>query len=100
MTKSILITVAAAAMLAGCGGHEEEPAAAAAPVGEQRLADGTVVIPAESPKLKEVRVEAVRNAEMPFDEVIAPGKIEANPNLVSHVALPVTGRIPTVQVKS
>jgi cobalt-zinc-cadmium efflux system membrane fusion protein len=37
--------------------------------------------------------------ELPTDEVIAPGKIEANPNKVSKLALPVAGRISAVLVK-
>jgi membrane fusion protein, heavy metal efflux system len=99
MSKYILI-LALGALLAGCGKREEKAAAAApASAGEQRLADGTVVIPADSPKLKEIRVDSVHEAEVPFDEVVSPGKIEANPNLVSHVALPVTGRISSVLVK-
>jgi membrane fusion protein, heavy metal efflux system len=99
MSKYILI-LALGALLAGCGKREEKAAAAApASAGEQRLADGTVVIPGDSPKLKEIRVDSVHEAEVPFDEVVSPGKIEANPNLVSHVALPVTGRISSVLVK-
>ena len=58
-----------------------------------------MVIPADSPKLKEIHVDAVDEAPVPFDEVVSPGKIEANPNRVSHVTLPVTGRISTVLVK-
>jgi len=102
MTKSILILAACAALLAGCGKHEEAASAAGtapAAAGEQRLADGTVVIAADSPKLKEIKVDAVRDEQVPFDEVVSPGKIEANPNLVSHVTLPVTGRITSVLVK-
>lgn len=102
MTKAILTVAALAALLAGCGKHEEKTAAAGtapAAAGEQRLPDGTVVIPSDSPKLKEIKVDAVRDAEVPFDEVVSPGKIEANPNLVSHVTLPVAGRISTVLVK-
>ena len=79
------------------GGGERRGGAAAA--GEQRLADGTVVIPAGSPKLQEIRVEAVKTAEEPFDEVVSPGKIETNPNLVSRVTLPVPGRVAAVLVK-
>ena len=33
---------------------------------------------------------------VPTDEVIAPGKIEVNPNRVAHVAIPVAGRITSV----
>jgi len=49
--------------------------------------------------LTQIRVEPVQTAELPTDEVIAPGKIEVNPNRVSHVVLPVAGRIASVLVK-
>jgi cobalt-zinc-cadmium efflux system membrane fusion protein len=88
-----------AILLTGCGKQEEKPVAAAAPAGEERLADGTVVIPADSPKLKEIHVTEVRTASVPFDEVTSPGKIETNPNLVSRVALPLAGRVSSVSVK-
>ena len=88
-------------LLAGCGKKDEPPNAAAAPPagGEERLADGSVVIPADSPKLKEIHVAEVKSASVPFDEVTSPGKIETNPNLVSRVALPLAGRVSSVMVK-
>jgi cobalt-zinc-cadmium efflux system membrane fusion protein len=61
---------------------------------------GAVVIPAGSPMLKQIRRETVSTAALPTDEVIAPGKIEANPNRVSRVVLPVAGRITSVRVKT
>jgi membrane fusion protein, heavy metal efflux system len=66
----------------------------------QPATPGTIVIPADSPMLKQIKRETVGVAELPTDEVIAPGKIEANPNRVSKVVLPVTGRIMTVLVKT
>jgi len=102
MKTYLWIAVAAAALLAGCGKEEEKAAAAGTPpaaASEQRLADGTVVIPTDSAKLKEIHVDEIRDAQVPFDEVVSPGKIEANPNLVSHVTLPVTGRVSSVLVK-
>jgi cobalt-zinc-cadmium efflux system membrane fusion protein len=90
----------AALLLAGCGKKEETSAVAAAPPpGEERLADGVVVIPADSPKLKEIHVAEVQTASVPFEEVTSPGKIEANPNLVSRVALPLAGRVSSVLVR-
>ena len=88
-------------LLAGCGRKDEPPVAAAASrrPGEERLADGTVVIPPDSPKLKEIHVAEVKTASVPFDEVTSPGKIETNPNLVSRVALPLAGRVSSVLVK-
>jgi cobalt-zinc-cadmium efflux system membrane fusion protein len=94
------IICAASIALAGCGGGAPKIAdAAPEAAAEQRLPDGTVVISPNSPKLKEIRVEPVKTAAAPFDEVVSPGKIETNPNLVSRVTLPVPGRISEVLVK-
>jgi len=83
---------------AGCRTKEEAPATTVA-AAEERQADGSVAIAADSPKLQEIHVAEVRSASVPFDEVTSPGKIEANPNLMSRVALPLAGRISTVMVK-
>jgi cobalt-zinc-cadmium efflux system membrane fusion protein len=87
-------------LLCACSKPKEPAAVAAASApGEQRLADGTVVIPAGSPKLAEIKTDVVQTASVPFDEVVSPGKIETNPNLVSRVALPLSGRVSSVLVK-
>jgi cobalt-zinc-cadmium efflux system membrane fusion protein len=88
-----------AAILSACSKSDKPTAAAAAAPTEERLADGTVVIPAGSPKLAEIHTDVVRTASVPFDEVVSPGKIETNPNRVSRVALPLTGRVATVLVR-
>ncbi len=49
--------------------------------------------------LKQIKREAATTQELPTDEVVAPGKIEANPNRVSKVVLPVSGRVTSVMVK-
>ncbi|MEO8597176.1 MAG: efflux RND transporter periplasmic adaptor subunit [Candidatus Solibacter sp.] len=85
--------------LAGCGRKEGTPVAAAPAPGEERALDGSVAIPPDSPKLKEIHIGEVKMASVPFDEVVSPGKIETNPNLVSRVALPLTGRVSAVMVK-
>lgn len=97
-TASILF---AALMLAACSKKEESSASAAAPsaAADERGPDGSVTLPADSPKLKEIHTAEVRTASMPFDEVVSPGKIETNPNLVSRVALPLAGRVSAVLVK-
>lgn len=91
----------AAAVLAACGGKPDHASAdtkgeGAAPVPQK---PGQVVFPANSPKLSQIRIEPVQIAEMPADEVSAPGKIEANSARLSHVMLPVTGRISSTTVK-
>jgi cobalt-zinc-cadmium efflux system membrane fusion protein len=94
-----LIPLAAALLFGACEKRAGSPVAAAPPPGEERLADGTVVIPPDSPKLSEIHIAEVKTATVPFDEVTSPGKIETNPNLVSRVALPLAGRVSSVLVK-
>lgn len=61
--------------------------------------DGHVVIPPNSPQLAHVRVEPVQSAVVPVGSVSTPGKVEANANRLSHIVLPVTGRVTSVAVK-
>jgi cobalt-zinc-cadmium efflux system membrane fusion protein len=60
---------------------------------------GVLRVPLDSPMLRQIRRERVADAELATDEVIAPGKIEANPNRVSKVVAPVAGRVAAVAVK-
>lgn len=93
---SLLIAPAVLLLTAACGSH------AAVPDGATVLAatrPGTVVIPANSPMLRQIARQAVLTADLPTDEVVAPGRIEANPNRVSKVVLPVAGRVSSVLVK-
>ena len=72
------------------------PPAAKAP---EAAPQGQIHYGADSPKLKQIKVEAVTAADVPAASVTAPGRIEVNPNRVSHVVLPVAGRIVSVLVK-
>ncbi|MBI2690306.1 MAG: efflux RND transporter periplasmic adaptor subunit [Acidobacteria bacterium] len=60
---------------------------------------GRVVIPPDSPQLAQIRTESVKAVPVPVDTVSAPGKVEANPNRLSHVVLPLTGRVVAVSPK-
>ena len=77
MKRSLMVCVMIAA--AGCGQKEDKNVAAATADQSTRTADGVVVIPPDSPELQQLHVEPVRTAQVPTDEVISPGKIEANP---------------------
>jgi cobalt-zinc-cadmium efflux system membrane fusion protein len=57
------------------------------------------VLPPDSPKLGQIRVEEVRTQEVPTNEFVAPGRIELNPNRVSRVLLPLPGQIVSVLVR-
>ncbi|HZT30405.1 MAG TPA: efflux RND transporter periplasmic adaptor subunit [Bryobacteraceae bacterium] len=93
------LLAASALLLAGCGKQPESARQPPAPDSAASAMEGTVSIPPDSPKLQEIRVEPVRVQEIPSDQVVSPGKIEVNPNRVSRVVLPVTGRVTSVLVR-
>ena len=82
--------------VASGGCRHGEPAAEARTVTWE---SGTLTVPLDSPMLKQIRREVVGDAELATDEVIAPGKVEANPNRVSRIVAPVAGRVAGVLVK-
>ena len=93
MTRNIaLLTLFA--LLAACGKapelHVEKKPEAPTPK------SGQVVIPPDSPQLAQIKTELVQSVQVPVDTVSAPGKVEANPNRTSHIALPLTGRVTSV----
>jgi cobalt-zinc-cadmium efflux system membrane fusion protein len=93
MKRPLMIVLLAAT--AACGKN------ASAPVEARTAPDqpGVVTIAPGSPMLSQIARARVQTAELPTDEVVAPGKIDANPNRVSKVVLPVAGRIAGVLVK-
>ncbi len=98
MKSFLLVLVPAACIAVGCGRTpdqaEAHPAAA-----EMKSPPGQVEFPPGSPKLTQIKVEEVRTAEVPVDEVVAPGTIQANPNRLAHVVTPVAGRIVAVRAR-
>ena len=83
----------------GCSHQEEKAASEPSLPAAAATRASLIIIPPNSPKLQQIRVEPARMAEVPTDEVISPGKIEVNPNRVSRVLLPVAGRIESVLVR-
>jgi cobalt-zinc-cadmium efflux system membrane fusion protein len=85
-------------LLAGCNrpgtsrADSEPSLAVAARIGNR------VRFPAGHPQLSHIRTAEVVTAQVPEDEVVAPGKVEIDPGHVSRVALPVPGRIHRVLV--
>ena len=95
---TLLLTAGLVFILVGCGkpgaSHaDSEPSLAAATRSGNR-----VKFPAGHPQLSRIRVAAVATAQVPEDEVVAPGKVELDPGRVSRVAVPVPGRINRVLV--
>jgi membrane fusion protein, heavy metal efflux system len=60
---------------------------------------GLIVVPPDSAQLKQLRVAPVGIAELPDDDVTAPGRVIIDPNRISRVLPPVGGRILRVMVK-
>jgi len=60
--------------------------------------DGHIRFPENSPQLAHIQSVVVETAKVPQVEIIAPGKIEANPTRVSKIVMPVTGRVGQVLV--
>ncbi len=85
-------------LLLGACSAGKEPSTVSSPP-PSLATPGLVVISPDSPKLASIRIETVESADLPANEVISPGKLEVNPNRVSRIVLPVTGRITSVSVK-
>ncbi len=99
-TVAVLLMTAG---LAGCG-KQQAPEQAEASAKQEAAPDKTdnsqVVIPADSPQLAQIRTEPVKPSDVPVGGVTAPGKVEVNTNRLSHVVLPVTGRVSEVLVRT
>jgi cobalt-zinc-cadmium efflux system membrane fusion protein len=94
-----VILIGAVSLLGGCG-RSETPAPSAASQPQQVTKNTDLVtIPPDSPQAKQMRVEPVRTADVPTDEVVAPGKIMINPNRTSKLLLPIAGRIVSVMAQ-
>lgn len=93
--KYSVFGIAVALGLVGCGEAKKES------IAEKKIASvpGQAVIAPDSPQLAQIRTEAVELAIVPVGNVSAPGKVEANANRLSHVVLPVPGRVTTVLAK-
>jgi len=87
--------------LAGCG-RVPERAAANGETADARVTGNSaprITFPPDSPKLAQIRTALVGAAEVPQDEVVAPGRVQINPNRISRVSLPTPGRIASVEVR-
>jgi len=97
MTRAALfVFLLVSATAIACSGHAAAPVQPPPP----QITDNAVVLSADSPMLKQLRRQHVELRDLPTDEIVTPGKLEANPNRVSKVVLPVTGRVTAVLVKT
>jgi len=77
---------------------QREPTAASA-TASQPGQPPQIELPPDSPMLQTVRIGEVTARELPSDEVVSPAQIEIDPSRLSHVLLPVTGRVREVEVR-
>lgn len=86
---SVLLLLTAC-LVVGCGRGD---GVAATTPGPASPAAGVVIVPPESPQSRQLRVAPVELAEVSIDEIVAPGRVIANPNRIARVLLPAPGRI-------
>lgn len=96
--KILLITIVLASLfLASCSRETVEAEATRKPV---LVANpGQAVFPPDSPQLDRIKVKRAESAMVPIGVVSAPARVEANANRLSHVVLPLTGRITGLSVR-
>jgi membrane fusion protein, heavy metal efflux system len=99
--KYYFLVLSSMVLFLGACSEKNEPSAISgrSPSVPAATMQGIVIIPPDSPKLSAIRVDTVKTADVPSDEVTSPGKLEVNPNRVSRIILPVTGRITSVSAK-
>jgi cobalt-zinc-cadmium efflux system membrane fusion protein len=100
--KVVSVLVCGLTVLGGCRQSQDGRSSADASVASSSTpAAGTplVVVPTDSPRFKQLRIEPVREQAFPTDEVTAPARVMINPNRISRVLPPVQGRILSVAVK-
>ena len=100
---TIVVLAGLVSMLAGCGHTTAEAdASKSAPSAqsETKKTPGDVQFDADSPQLAQIKTEAVEVTNVPVGNITAPGQVEANENRLSHVTLPLAGRVTSVDVRT
>jgi membrane fusion protein, heavy metal efflux system len=101
--KVAIVLVCGLAALSGCDqsraarSDERRSPAASSPAVSQDVS--LVVVPPDSPRFKQLRIEPVREQTVPTEELTAPARVIINPNRISRVLPPVQGRAVAVSVK-
>lgn len=85
--------LAVAMLQVACSIKAPQSASGSAPMPAPKAQTNLIQIASDSPHLAQLRVEEVKLETIPAGEVTAPGKIEANPNRIARVSLPVAGKV-------
>lgn len=99
MKEYRIAPIVLACCLSACSRPDPPKPNAQQPPVTKSARSGRVTMPADSPKIQQIRVEDVRVQDIAVDEVVAPGKIDVNPNRVSRITIPVTGKVASVLVR-
>jgi cobalt-zinc-cadmium efflux system membrane fusion protein len=105
LSKVVVLLFCGLATLSGCrqsqngrsGVDERRPAVTSARTSSQEMP--LIVVPTDSQRFKQLRIEAVPQLAFVTDEVVAPARVMINPNRISRVLPPVQGRVLKVFVK-
>lgn len=94
--KSFFVSLFVLCLLAsGCSKKQD----ATANTAERPTVVGNhIKLPEDSPQLSRIQTQTVHVEQVPQEELVLPAKIEADPTKVSHITLPVSGRIRQVLV--
>ncbi len=101
LTSSVLapMLILGSGIVAGCGRGEGNGAASQTSPTAPSRAPGVIFVAPESAQSKQLRVRPVELAELPTDEVVAPGRVAIDPNRIARVLPQVSGRVLKVLVK-
>jgi cobalt-zinc-cadmium efflux system membrane fusion protein len=83
-----------------CQQKDSKPASdpIAATITPPKRDSALIKLPPDSPQLERIRSVVVQSDMVPQEEIVAPGKVEMNPNRVSKIVMPVAGRVRRVLV--
>jgi len=99
MRTRYLYFVILLSVFAACNPAPESGAAEGLQPAPMKVSGDKIILPPGSPKLDHIRVAKVETAQIPEALIVAPGKIEINPNRMARVFAPLPGRVTSVKVR-
>jgi cobalt-zinc-cadmium efflux system membrane fusion protein len=97
--SALLLLCLASFAITGCGVPPRQPEESPPSAAPSSSISSPILYPPSSPKRERIRVAPVRTAAFPCEELVAPGKVEVNPNRISRIPMPLPGRIRQVHVR-
>lgn len=94
-----VLVLACSAWIVACRQSPTADASKKEPAAKGGSERGVVTIPADSPRAKQIKVDAVQVRELPAEELVAPARVGIDPSRTAKLLLPAPGRIVSVRVK-